>query len=71
MSMSNKPLTKALHTVRVIEAIATHLVQTHNVGVETPYRMLGRVLVILGNDLPLDAELRAACVAACAKALQS
>jgi hypothetical protein len=69
--MRNKPLTKALHTVRVVRAIAEHVRATTYAG-RQPSALLvyAAVLSILGNVDTFDAELHNACLEAC-KAVQS
>lgn len=67
---TTKPLTKALHTVRVIEVIARHLVATSaDRIVDTPRDLFAAVLIFLGNAAPEDKALHDACVAICAKVL--
>lgn len=67
--MTPRPLTKALHTVRVVERVAAHLVATHR-PYARPYTtatLLSAVLDLLGNEMPTDAALMDACCAVCAR----
>lgn len=59
-----KPLTKALHTVRVIRAVAEHLA-TISADDMTPDELLDWTLSILENERPTDPTLLAACLKAC------
>ena len=73
MSRSTKPLTKALHTVRVVERIALELVRVaRDAGRSWPDAdtLLTGILAILDNAPPADSALHAACLAACSKVLK-
>ena len=71
--MSTKALTKALHTVRVVERVAAMILPT------VPYKgivseqaavwLFSDVLRALDNAMPDDPALRAACLKACERAL--
>lgn len=67
--MATKALTKALHTVRVVESIA-HLLLSDN---RTIYRdatvLFDAVLCTLDNVAPTDATLLAQCIDRCAYAM--
>ena len=67
--MSNKPLTKALHTVRVVEHLAAHLATINAGQYASTYDLFLGVLSLLGNTAPMDETLKAACLAACKKTM--
>ena len=67
MNDERKPLTKALHTVCVVERLAAHLKATR--PFHTSPELLAAVLNVLGNDVPADAALADACLAACKRVL--
>ena len=64
-----KPLTKALHTVRVVRLLAEHQAAI-SADEYTPDSLLDEVLEILENDRPTDPVLLAECLKACGKALE-
>lgn len=64
-----KPLTKALHTVRVVEAIAALLLADKRTIYRDSVVLFDAVLCTLGNNPPTDATLRDKCIAACANAM--
>jgi len=68
MNNECKPLTKALHTVRVVERVATHLATFREFDCSTA--LLGAVCDLLGNSEPADGALFDACLAACKRVLK-
>lgn len=71
---SLKPLTKALHTVRVVGRVA-YLVLEHHAPEDLhpmhddPRALYKAVLAVLGNEPTSDATLEAACLEACRDAI--
>lgn len=61
----SKPMTKALHTVRVVAAIAAMVRADSRTIYRDEAAVLAEVLRILGNAAPTDAALLTACLAAC------
>ena len=76
--MTSRPLTKALHTRRVVYRLALHLARSDAqlwaklAGRElcnaAPY-LLRCVLSVLDNEAPVSGELLADCVAECERAI--
>jgi len=72
---TGKPLTKALHTVRIVGAVARYIArdwprEARKARPElTPAYLLLCVLSVLENEGPTDPELYADCVSACEAAL--
>ena len=71
MNTEAKVMTKALHTVRVVERVAALVVATkyNNGHRRTATGLLQIVCAALGNKEPTDATLYDACVAACHRAI--
>jgi hypothetical protein len=65
----SKPLTKALHTVRVVESIAHLLLADKRTIYRDGVVLFDAVLCTLGNNAPTDATLRDACIAKCNDAM--
>ena len=64
-----KPITKALHTRRVVTRIALVLLNTRTVSADiTARRMLDHVLTVLDKSLPESPALKDDLVVACAEA---
>ena len=68
--MTAKPMTKALHTVRVVRAIAELLMETNGAAygrlmVFNAGTLLVLVCDVLGNATPADATLLAQCLETC------
>ena len=67
----DKPLTKALHTVRVVERVAAYLVKQNGAAAYSDALSLHyAVLSVLGNHMAEDPALAVACGAACARVLK-
>lgn len=64
-----KPLTKALHTTRIVGAIARHIVAKHNGSQLMPSQLYVAVLGMIDNAISNDSILNDACVAECKAAL--
>lgn len=63
-----KPMTKALHTVRVVRAIAAQKVRDGQ-RFAAAAELFACILALLGNAAPTDAALLTACIEACAEVL--
>ena len=65
------PLTKALHTTRVVGRVAALLWDLRGrAAFPTTGDLFYAVLDVLGNEPPTDRELRAACISACVMAVR-
>lgn len=69
------PLTKALHTTRIIERLATVLLSPEGlpdgVRAKNEEQLLAMVLDLIGNTMPTDATLKEQCLQAIRNAVKA